>query len=116
MIEGFDKNKMIDDINEMVGSYYKGVKMPPMNMTIDEWNKLLHVIESHLLAHNLMDKYEVAVKNVVNDALIRAQNPTVEEFNMDHVKRSLYILRQYQIFVDEVYAMVEELTENTKKK
>ena len=47
------KQELLETINDLYIEY----KLPPMNISDEEWDLYLHVVESHFMAHNNMDDF-----------------------------------------------------------
>ena len=109
--EGNVKEALFNTISEL----YKEYHLPEQSISDKEWQALLYVLESHFLAHNMINDYQHALNIIVRRGLYYAQVNGNKEFNITHLKRALTDLSAFNIPSDEIKAIEEELDERLNK-
>ncbi len=108
-------NEIKEDIFKTIDGFYKEYKLPPMAVTDEEWDKYFHVIESHFIAHDIMDDYIHALNILIRRAFYFSQMDKAEEFTLDYLKKALSDLIAFKIYSNEIEIMKEELNAKVKK-
>ena len=99
--------------------YKRYKKLPPENITDEEWNVFFDVLRDHLNKKDIMDDYLNAIHVIMERALFYASVKQSKDFNINHLTRALEELVAFNIFRDEIKDMKKEvnsyLDPNTKE-
>lgn len=113
-------NNNIEEIKEellnTINGFYEIYTIPPMIISDKEWDTFLYVVESHFMAHNIINDYVHALNIMVRHALYFAQMENAPNFTIKHLIKSLNDLVAFKIYSDEISSMKEEVLELGKKK
>ena len=98
------KNEIYNLFNRLCKEYNIGY----INISDDELNKFLDVMQKHFYNYGDMKEYIYAINVVVRRAPCFAIG--CEELNIEHIKRALNDLHAYSIPVAEIEEMCNELS------
>ena len=61
-----NKEMIKEDLKMTIDRFYKEHKLPTMNISDNDWNSLLDVVEAHYLAHNCMKEYNHSLNIIIS--------------------------------------------------
>lgn len=89
--------------------YKRYKKLPPENITDEEWNVFFDVLRDHLNKKDIMNDYINAIHVIMERALFYASVKQSKDFNINHLTRALEELVAFNIFRDEIRDMKKEV-------
>lgn len=105
-----------EEIFNVIEDLYSHYNLPPINISDEEWNNFLYIIESHFMANGIMDDYFSAINIVLRRALSNAKVNYDKEVTIENLKEALTDLIAFKINSKQIKTIQDEIDEFVKTK